>query len=127
MMSGPTVERIQRETAKHYGMGLEKLLGDSKAREHARPRQVAMFIARRLPVREWNKRLEPRHSYTTLARLFEGRDHTTILHGVRQIQKRIVTDLELRNDVATIINRLNWIEPVEPFYPQAAIANPWVR
>jgi chromosomal replication initiator protein len=127
MIYGPTVERIQRETAKHYGMGLEKLLGDSHAWKVAHPRQVAMYLARRLPVQDWSGKIKPRHSYPRLGEMFEGRDHSTVLYAVRQVEKRIRTDLAVRNDVATIINRLNWIEPVEPFYPQAAIADPWVR
>src|SRR5687768_14075374 len=43
-----TVERIQRETALHYGIGLEKLLGDNPNQKCSRPRHVAMYLARRI-------------------------------------------------------------------------------
>jgi chromosomal replication initiator protein len=94
-----TVERIQRETALHYGIGLEKLLGDNPNRKCAHPRHVAMYLARRIQAYD-RKRTLPE-----LGKLFD-RDHTTIIHGCKQVERRLREDPQTLKDVGAILNRL---------------------
>lgn len=102
-----TVERIQRETALHYGIGLERMLCENRRRDWARPRHVAMYLARRLTERrDRHGRRSYRYSFTTLARLFDRSDHTTVLHACKQVEKRLRTDPETQAHVGAILNRL---------------------
>ncbi len=70
-----SVEEIQRAVAEHYGITVADLLSNCKQRAIARPRQVAMYLVKRLTNR----------SLPDIGRKFGGRDHTTIMHGVRRI------------------------------------------
>ena len=88
-----TIDEIQRKTADYYGLKLADLLSPRRAREVARPRQVAMYLA---------KKLTPR-SLPEIGRRFGGRDHTTVMHGVKQIEKLRAADTELNGDVAKLL------------------------
>ncbi len=88
-----TIDEIQRKTADYYGLKLADLLSPRRAREVARPRQVAMYLA---------KKLTPR-SLPEIGRRFGGRDHTTVMHGVKQIEKLRAADNELNGDVAKLL------------------------
>jgi chromosomal replication initiator protein len=105
-MNRPTVERIQRTVAQHYGIGLYALLGDSRKQDVRRARHHAMYLARRLLV---TGRFSQRHSYKALAHRFERKDHTTILHAVRKVERQLPNDKQAQIDLAQIINRLNGI------------------
>jgi chromosomal replication initiator protein len=87
-----TIDEIQRRVAEHYTLKLNDLLSARRAREVARPRQVAMYLA---------KMLTPR-SLPEIGRRFGGRDHTTVMHAVRQIEKLRATDHELDRDIAQL-------------------------
>ncbi len=84
-----TIDDIQRRVAEHYRLKLSDLVSARRAREVARPRQVAMYLA---------KQLTPR-SYPEIGRRFGGRDHTTVLHAVRRIEELRATDHELDRDI----------------------------
>lgn len=88
-----TIDEIQRKTADYYGLKLADLLSPRRAREVARPRQVAMYLA---------KKLTPR-SLPEIGRRFGGRDHTTVMHGVKRIEELRVADTELNGDVAKLL------------------------
>jgi len=88
-----TIDEIQRKTADYYGLKLADLLSPRRAREVARPRQVAMYLA---------KKLTPR-SLPEIGRRFGGRDHTTVMHGVKRIEELRVADTELNSDVAKLL------------------------
>ena len=88
-----TIDEIQRKTADYYGLKLADMLSPRRAREVARPRQVAMYLA---------KKLTPR-SLPEIGRRFGGRDHTTVMHGVKQIEKLRAADNELNGDVAKLL------------------------
>lgn len=92
--AGRTVapEDIQKAVAAHYGIRISDLLSPRRAREVARPRQVAMYLC---------KALTP-HSLPDLGRRFGGRDHTTIIHGVRKIGDLMARDAELARDVEAL-------------------------
>lgn len=86
-----TVEEIQRRVSEHYNIRLSDLLGPKRVRTIARPRQVAMYLAKQLTSR----------SLPEIGRRFGGRDHTTVMHGVRRIEElkghdnQIAEDLEM--------------------------------
>ena len=67
-----------------------------RARAVARPRQIAMYLA---------KRLTPR-SLPEIGRRFGGRDHTTVIHAVKQIERLRGEDADLDADVRTLIRQL---------------------
>lgn len=84
-----TIEEIQRKVAEHYNIRLSDMIGPKRLRNIARPRQVAMYLA---------KQLTPR-SLPEIGRRFGGRDHTTIIHGVRKIEELMATDSQLSDDL----------------------------
>lgn len=84
-----TIEEIQRKVAEHYNIRLSDMVGPKRNRNIARPRQVAMFLA---------KQLTPR-SLPEIGRRFGGRDHTTIMHGVRKIEELMAADSQLSDDL----------------------------
>ncbi|MFA7432192.1 MAG: chromosomal replication initiator protein DnaA [Gemmobacter sp.] len=84
-----SIEEIQRRVAEHYNIRLSDLIGPKRARTIARPRQIAMYLA---------KQMTPR-SLPEIGRRFGGRDHTTIMHGVRKIEELMATDSQLSDDL----------------------------
>ena len=84
-----SIEEIQRKVAEHYNIRLSDMIGPKRLRNLARPRQVAMSLA---------KQLTPR-SLPEIGRRFGGRDHTTIMHGVRKIEELMATDSQLSDDL----------------------------
>ncbi len=84
-----TIEEIQRKVAEHYNIRLSDLVGPKRVRTVARPRQVAMYLAKQLTSR----------SLPEIGRRFGGRDHTTIMHGVRKIEELKAEDRQLAEDV----------------------------
>ena len=84
-----TIEEIQRKVAEHYNIRLADMIGPKRLRNIARPRQVAMYLSKQLTLR----------SLPEIGRRFGGRDHTTIMHGVRRIEELMATDSQLSDDV----------------------------
>jgi len=91
-----TVDEIQKAVAEHYGMKQADLLSERRTRAIARPRQAAMYLAKTLTTR----------SYPDIGRRFGGRDHTTVLHAVRTIERLIGEDAALARDVETLTRKL---------------------
>ena len=85
-----TVEEIQRKVSDHYNIRLSDMLGPKRLRSFARPRQVAMYLCKQLTSR----------SLPEIGRRFGGRDHTTVMHGVRRIE-------DLRNQDSQIFDDLD--------------------
>ena len=84
-----TVEEIQRKVAEHYNIRLSDMIGPKRLRTIARPRQVAMYLAKTMTTR----------SLPEIGRRFGGRDHTTILHGVRKVEELRASDSQLAEDL----------------------------
>jgi chromosomal replication initiator protein len=84
-----SIEEIQRKVADHFNIRLSDMIGPKRVRTIARPRQVAMYLS---------KHLTPR-SLPEIGRRFGGRDHTTIMHGVRKIEELMATDSQLADDL----------------------------
>jgi chromosomal replication initiator protein len=91
-----TIDEIQRRVSDHYRIRQSEMSSARRAREVARPRQIAMYLA---------KQLTPR-SLPEIGRRFGGRDHTTVIHAVRQIEKLRQTDAELDADVRLLMRAL---------------------
>lgn len=91
-----TIDEIQRAVSAHYGMRQAEMVSARRARAVARPRQIAMYLA---------KRLTPR-SLPEIGRRFGGRDHTTVIHAVKQIERLRGEDADLDADVRTLIRQL---------------------
>jgi chromosomal replication initiator protein len=92
-----SIDDIQRKVAEHYRLKLSDLLCARRAREVARPRQVAMYLA---------KKLTPR-SLPEIGRRFGGRDHTTVMHAVKRIEELRAVDRELDADVVLLTRQLD--------------------
>ncbi len=84
-----TIEEIQRKVAEHYNIRLSDMIGPKRVRTIARPRQVAMYLAKTLTTR----------SLPDIGRRFGGRDHTTIMHGIRKVEELKATDGQLAEDI----------------------------
>ena len=84
-----TIEDIQKKVAEHYSLRMTDMLSARRARAVARPRQVAMYLA---------KQLTPR-SLPEIGRKFGGRDHTTVMHAIRRIEELRQTDAVLNADI----------------------------
>ncbi|WP_339109460.1 chromosomal replication initiator protein DnaA [Thioclava sp. GXIMD4216] len=84
-----TIEEIQRKVAEHYNVRLADMIGPKRVRTIARPRQVAMYLSKQLTTR----------SLPDIGRRFGGRDHTTIMHGIRKIEELKGDDRQLAEDI----------------------------
>lgn len=88
----PRVEEIQRKTAEHYGVKRFDILSQRRTANIVRPRQVAMYLTKQLTLR----------SLPDIGRRFGGRDHTTVLHAVKKMERLVATDAALASTIATI-------------------------
>ncbi|MBA3323997.1 MAG: chromosomal replication initiator protein DnaA [Rhodobacteraceae bacterium] len=84
-----TIDEILRKVADHYTLRMSDLLSARRARAVARPRQVAMYLAKMLTSK----------SLPDIGRRFGGRDHTTVIHAVRKIEELRATDNQIAEDV----------------------------
>jgi chromosomal replication initiator protein len=84
-----TIDEIQKRVAEHYNIRMTDMHSARRARAVARPRQIAMYLA---------KQLTPR-SLPEIGRKFGGRDHTTVIHAVRKIEELSAIDVSIRDDV----------------------------
>jgi len=92
-----TIENIQKTVADFYQLRLTDLLSKRRTRSIARPRQMAMFLAKSLT----------EHSLPEICNAFGGRDHTTVLHACRKIDSLCETDGRLREDRARLTRELS--------------------
>ncbi|MCL1635993.1 chromosomal replication initiator protein DnaA [Luteimonas sp. SX5] len=91
------IPNIQKTVADYYGLQLKDLLSKRRTRSLARPRQVAMALAKELT----------EHSLPEIGDAFAGRDHTTVLHACRQIRSLLETDGKLHEDWDKLIRKLS--------------------
>jgi chromosomal replication initiator protein len=84
-----TIEEIQRKVAEHFNIKIAEMQSARRARAVARPRQVAMYLAKQLTSR----------SLPEIGRKFGGRDHTTVMHAVRKVEELRSTDASFSEDV----------------------------
>ena len=91
-----TIEEIQKAVIDHYAIRMADMTSARRSRSIARPRQVAMYLA---------KQLTPR-SLPEIGKRFGGRDHTTVMHAVRQIEKLSQEDSQIASDLDVLKRRL---------------------
>ena len=84
-----SIEDIQKKTAEFYKLEVKDFHSPQRARRVARPRQVAMYLSRKLTTR----------SLPEIGRRFGGRDHTTVLHACRRIEALVLEDPLFRQEV----------------------------
>jgi Bacterial dnaA protein helix-turn-helix len=83
------IEAIQRVVADYYGLSFIDLLSHRRTTKLVRPRQIAMYLTKKLTLK----------SLPEIGRRFRGRDHTTVLHGIKRITELIEHDADLAHDV----------------------------
>lgn len=91
-----SVEDIQHKVAAHFNIRVADMHSPRRAREVARPRQVAMYLAKQLTQR----------SYPDIGRSFGGRDHTTVMHACQQIENLLPRDALLAEHVQLLTKTL---------------------
>ncbi|MFO1189742.1 MAG: chromosomal replication initiator protein DnaA [Alphaproteobacteria bacterium] len=84
-----TIEEIQRRVAEHFNIRVSEMHSARRSRAVARPRQVAMYLAKHLTAR----------SLPEIGRKFGGRDHTTVMHAVRKVEELRTQDPTFAEDV----------------------------
>ena len=84
-----TVDEIMKRVADFYNLRPADMLSPRRARQVARPRQIAMYFAKRLTTR----------SLPDIGRRFGGRDHTTVIHAVKRIEELRSTDSALDDEL----------------------------
>ncbi|KAF1712331.1 chromosomal replication initiator protein DnaA [Pseudoxanthomonas kalamensis DSM 18571] len=92
-----SIANIQKTVADYYGLQVKDLLSKRRTRSLARPRQVAMALAKELT----------EHSLPEIGDAFAGRDHTTVLHACRQVKHLMETDGKLHEDWDKLIRKLS--------------------
>lgn len=92
-----TIENIQRTVAEYYKVKIAELLSKRRNRSIARPRQVAMALAKELTNR----------SLPEIGDAFNGRDHTTVLHACRKIKELLASSLDIQEDWKNLLRILS--------------------
>ncbi|BBA68564.1 chromosomal replication initiator protein DnaA [Geobacter sulfurreducens] len=87
-----TVEMIQKFVAEHFSLKVADLKSDKRLKALVIPRQIAIFLCRDLT----------KSSYPEIGERFGGKDHSTIIHSVKKVEKLLGQDFELRNTVDTL-------------------------
>ncbi|RLQ22056.1 chromosomal replication initiator protein DnaA [Seongchinamella sediminis] len=91
-----SLDNIQRTVAEYYKIKVADLMSRRRSRSVARPRQVAMALAKELT----------NHSLPEIGDSFGGRDHTTVLHACRKIKELRETDADIREDYKNLLRSL---------------------
>ncbi len=91
-----TIENIQKTVADYYKVRVAELLSKRRSRSVARPRQVAMALAKELTS----------HSLPEIGDAFGGRDHTTVLHACKRIKELRDTDVRMSEDYSNLLRTL---------------------
>lgn len=86
-----TIDEIQKKVAEHFNISVKEMQSSRRARTVARPRQIAMYLAKQLTSR----------SLPEIGRKFD-RDHTTVMHAVRKVEELVIEDTSLAEDVDTL-------------------------
>ena len=91
-----TIDNIQKVVAEYFKLRTSDLLSQRRSRSIARPRQVAMALAKELT----------RHSLPEIGEAFGGRDHTTVLHACRRIEALRESDQRIKDDYSNLLRTL---------------------
>ena len=91
-----SIENIQKTVAEYFKIRVGDLLSKKRSRSIARPRQIAMALAKELT----------NHSLPEIGDAFGGRDHTTVLHGCRRVEALRETDKRIDDDYLNLLRTL---------------------
>lgn len=94
--AGISIEQIQRAVANHYRLRVDDLVSKNNARHIAVPRQVAMYLCKRLT----------KHSFPEIGREFGGKHHTTVIHSVDKIQALVLNDNNFHRVVSDLTDSI---------------------
>ena len=84
-----TVDKIQNKVANFFNIPLTEMLSQRRSRPLARPRQIAMYLAKKMTTR----------SLPEIGRRFANRDHTTVIHAVKTITRLSEKDDEMKKNI----------------------------
>ena len=87
-----TVDKIQNVVSNYFNISLNEMLSQRRSRPLARPRQVAMYLAKKLTTR----------SLPEIGRRFANRDHTTVIHAVKTVTRLSEQDEEMKKNINQI-------------------------
>ncbi len=90
------IDFIQNLVASHFNLNIQELLSQRRSRSLARPRQIAMYLAKQ----------HTTNSLPDIGRKFSNRDHTTVIHAVKKIDELIKKDNDIRQSVAELKKKL---------------------
>jgi chromosomal replication initiator protein len=91
-----SIDNIQKNVASFYNVSVSDLKSSKKLKIYAFPRQIAMFLCRTMT----------KSSFPEIGEKFGGKDHSTVIYAVRQIEKRLNEDRDLKNTIETLKNQL---------------------
>ena len=91
-----TIRDIQLEVSKYFNLQFHDLCSKNRSRNISKPRQIAMFLSKQMTD----------SSYPEIGKLFGGKDHATVIHGVNKIKVSIETDRKVKQDLDNIILNL---------------------
>ena len=94
--AGITIEQIQQAVAAHYRLRVDELNSKNNSRQIAVPRQVAMYLCKRLT----------KHSFPEIGREFGGKHHTTVIHSVEKIEALVLKDPNFHRVVSDLMDNL---------------------
>ena len=84
-----SIENIQKTVASYFTISLNEMLSPRRSRSLVRPRQIAMYLAKKLTTQ----------SLPDIGRQFNNRDHTTVIHAVKTIENLIINDQSFKKSV----------------------------
>ena len=93
----PTITEIQAAVVERFGIRQIDMVSPRRLRAVARPRQIAMYLARELTPR----------SLPEIGQMFGGRDHTTVMHACRKVEMLTAVDREFGAIVGELVSRLS--------------------
>lgn len=92
-----TIENIQKTVAEYFQIRTSDLLSPKRSRSIARPRQIAMTLAKELT----------NHSLPEIGNAFGGRDHTTVIHATRKVKELRESDARIAEDYSNLLRTLS--------------------
>lgn len=101
----PTIPEIVERVAEHFGLSELELLSDRRTHDVLKPRHVLYWLCKQTT----------RHSYPQIGRFLNGRDHTTILHGCRRIERFIAKGEPIADDCHYLLGELTGVKP-KPYW-----------
>jgi chromosomal replication initiator protein len=91
-----TIENIQKVVANYYSIKVSDIKSSRKLKIYASPRQIAMYLCRTMT----------KASFPEIGTKFGGKDHSTVIHAFRQIEKKLLADRDLKNVLDSLRNEL---------------------